>query len=197
MKRKVIDLLPPYTWDNDYGIKLNDIYHDRFSGLHTLFTRGVTGLCCDSSEPLLMKTMADITSSPVALPDHQREGEIPTISDGSLLRCKIQDDRKNFSNRLILRGTLSSIMEENDREGTGEVAVSVCNTLAMNGYIPYPSSAPCFMLCDVSLKRIGSDFLVEIALLLNNRSKLLVPLPKPEDGSLDLDAIKAISEKRR
>lgn len=196
MKQEVIDLIPPYSWNDEYGIKLTDIYYDCFSGLHTLFTRGVTGLCCDSSEPLSMKTLADVSSSIVALPEHQREGEIPTISDGSFLRCKIED-RKAYGKMLLLRGTLSSVMEENDAEGTGELAVSVCNTLAMNDFIPYPSKTACFSLKDVSLKHIGSDFLVEIAVLARKRSKLLLPMPKPKDGSLDLDSIKELSAERR
>ena len=198
-KETYLDLIPPYTWENEYGLELYQIYHDTFPGLWTLFKRGVTGLCCDEKAPLLFREFEKITGDVVALPENVKDGEIPTLSEGSHMRCRIQADfGSRCEDRIFLRGLLSCLIEDQTREGVGDLAVCVCNTLAVNGVIPFPSkSGICIALRDVDLKVVGSDVMVEMLVTAHPKARSILPFPVEPDGSLDLSMLREIAEAKR
>lgn len=191
MKRKVLDIVPPYTFDDDYGLELYEIYHHNFSGLFTLFKRGVTGLCLGTEKPVSMKELAEISSGVVATPENYKvKGEIPTITQGSKLCCKVDGGSVSGGQELLLRGVFSSMIENLDEEGAGEAAVAVCSTLASNNYRPNPDrkKGTHFALRDISMTLVDEDFLIEVLIVAGKKTDAgeFLPLPPARDGRLDL-----------
>jgi len=206
MPTKTLDIEPPYIRDDAYGLALYEIYHLRFTGLWTLFKRGITGLCCDKEAPMVLQEVADIASGPVAVPQEGvdfEKGVLPTLSDQGALRCSIEFQGLNKDNkandRLILRGMMSEILENPAEEEPGDLAVAICNTLAKNNYLPFPSYRKfSFSLLDLSMRFVGQDLMVEVAVTSHAKSSdSILPVPAKADGSLDLELIKKLSEKGR
>jgi hypothetical protein len=185
MQTTTLTLEPPPTWDDDYGLRLYEVYHDRFAGIYELFRKGVSGLCLGLDEPAAFDELFKVSDGVVSMPEHYRGKRIPLIANGSALSCEVAGAlMKGRKIELVLRNTLSALIETDSEEGVGEVAVGLCYTLAKNDMISFKHSKPCFSLASVRLERFGNDFMVEIRV--QARPGVLDAGTLDEDGEFDL-----------
>ena len=205
MKRTLIDLQPPHSWNHEYGLAIEKLYHDHFYGLWELFTKGATGMATEEPAPLTMKALAEITNGIVALPQDIAADELPEISNGTVLKCEMKYMKGRLATsrdtvELLLRGMLSSLLEDPKLEDTGELAVCVCDALARAGWIPNPKQAKAlesFSLKNITLSQANGDIMVEILLTAHKTTRLDLPIPHSKEVGIDLDGIATIMENRK
>jgi len=199
-----LDLVPPATRDEAYGLRVYELYHDSFSGIWDLFTRGLTGLCTGNDRPLTMDELADITSDVVSRPEDYDGADIPMLSPGTSLSFKARSMESPLNARhfrsYTLRGLFSYHTQNQSAEEPGDIAVSVCNTLAENGIIPIKATdrkgRPAILLTGATMERAHKDFIMELSVRVITKLISEVIFEPDENGILPMDLLEAIKETR-
>jgi len=200
----------PLKEDHDYGLKLYKQYSEKFHGLDDLFTKGMFGLCTDEKLPMTEDDVQKVMASGLLCqPEYYSGlGEIPLCTGRNYLSCYIEPPRylnKNHYVTVRVQGEVKDIlMDDFPEEGYGLTAVAAMNTLALAGYTPFQreSDRPQFVLHAVRVNSMHKDdnhddiwLAAEFDFYIAKRAKVTIPVPRNEDGYIDLDALRSISER--
>ena len=141
MDKKYYTLEFPTKADPAYDEQLLKLYASKLKGLAPLYDKGVGGMCLGEEEYQSVQDLFRVFNDVVSLPENYHGEDIPQMSDGKTIGCMLDEGDLKESDKnktkVFLRNTYSELMNSEEGESLGEVAVAVAHTLFVNKWMPF------------------------------------------------------------
>lgn len=212
-KDNIYKMKPVAEGDLEYGYEIFKLYDESFShDLSTLFRQGISGMVFGESKPISDAEVRSVLNSGILCrPEDQdsiEKGGI-RLSPGQFACCARNGrfdnpgTRENRSLRwftdIRLQGDYKELLQDDyPQEETGTMAVSVANTLAINGIFPGNKQGD-FLFHRITIAGMSEDDKHEhpwiaVEFDIRVKSKMIFPTPPPHDNATGYVPISAIRD---